>query len=110
MTDTRKVAEGTTMTSTPTSTLVFKDATGNHLLVPREALEQGRVPEVHKSEIERLIADKDDVSGFVGIAGEVLVGWTLDAIAGPKGSVLVVDVVRSKLRKAIADSGRRPPS
>ena len=54
------------MTNAPTSTLVFKNEAGDYFLLPQEILEQGRVPEEHKAEIEQAIAaaQADDVSGY----------------------------------------------
>jgi hypothetical protein len=53
------------MTQAPTGTLVFKDQAGEYYLVPMETLEHGRVPEEHKAEIERLIAEQQDVQGYM---------------------------------------------
>jgi hypothetical protein len=58
------------MTNEQTSTLVFKDATGNYFLVPQDALERGRVPEVRKAEVEQIIAAQgsatgDDTEGYI---------------------------------------------
>lgn len=47
------------------STLVFKDQAGDYFFLPQEALERGRVPEEHRAEVERLVAERDDVSGHV---------------------------------------------
>jgi hypothetical protein len=66
------------MTNEQTGTLVLKDNAGNYFLVPQATLEQGRVPAEHTAELERLLADSDDVSGhhpaiFLGV-GLILVG------------------------------------
>jgi hypothetical protein len=55
------------MTTEQSGTLVFKDQAGEYYLVPQVTLEQGRVPEEHKAEVERLIAGvtDDDVRGHV---------------------------------------------
>ncbi len=69
------------MTNAQTNTLVFKNDAGDYFLLPQEAFEQGRVPEEHKAELERLIAERgaggDDVQGYwlpLLFAGVVLVG------------------------------------
>jgi hypothetical protein len=60
-----------TMTNTQSNTLVLKDSAGSYFLLSQETLEQGRVPEEHTAEIERLIAaaqdgaDGDDVQGHL---------------------------------------------
>lgn len=62
------------MTESQTSTLVFKDQAGDYFLVPRATVEQGRVPDERKAEVERLIAETgggvsdndDDVRGHGG--------------------------------------------
>jgi len=45
------------MTNEQTMTLVLKDAAGNYFLVSQETLEQGRVPEEHRAEVGRLVAE-----------------------------------------------------
>jgi hypothetical protein len=45
--------------------LVLKDAAGSYFLLPQGTLEQGRVPEEQKAEMERLIAERDDVQGHI---------------------------------------------
>ena len=59
------------MTTEQSTTLVFKDEAGDYLLVPRETLERGRVPDEHTADVERLIAEamapaegEADVQGF----------------------------------------------
>lgn len=60
------------MTNEQTSTLVFKSEAGDYFLVPRATLEQGRLPEGQKAEIEQLLAaapagpDGEDVQGYIG--------------------------------------------
>jgi hypothetical protein len=66
----------TSMTNAETSTtttngqhvaLVLKDGAGNYFLVPKETLEQGRVPAEHTAEVEQLIAaggPDEDTQGF----------------------------------------------
>jgi hypothetical protein len=44
------------MMESQTRTLILKDGTGNCYRLSHETLEQGRVPEEHKAEIERLMA------------------------------------------------------
>ncbi|MGH2587102.1 MAG: hypothetical protein ACRDJE_19490 [Dehalococcoidia bacterium] len=53
------------MTNEQTGTLVLKDQAGNYFLVPQETLEQGRVPEEHTAEVERVFADQGDVQGHI---------------------------------------------
>ena len=54
-------------------TLVVRDSQGNYFLVPHETLEQGRVPEEQRSEIERLI-DEADTAGHLDGRFEMLYG------------------------------------
>jgi hypothetical protein len=59
-----------TMTNEQTSTLVFKSEAGDYFLVPRATLEQCRVPEAQKVEIEQLLAagpgdPESDVQGYI---------------------------------------------
>ena len=69
-----------TMSNEQTSPLVFKDHAGEYYLLPQAALEQGRVPEEHKAEVERLLAegtqgdDGEDVQGFSYVRIYVLFG------------------------------------
>ncbi|MGH2588166.1 MAG: hypothetical protein ACRDJE_24880 [Dehalococcoidia bacterium] len=68
------------MTDEQTLSLVLKDEAGNYFLVPQELLEQGRVPEEHTAEIERLIAEQQDVQGYArhdggGWGGPESIGW-----------------------------------
>jgi hypothetical protein len=54
------------MTTEQATTLIFRNEAGDYLLVPRETLERGRVPDDHKTGIERLLAEADgDVSGYM---------------------------------------------
>jgi hypothetical protein len=53
----------TTMTQAQTNALVVKDSTGNLYLVAQETLEQGRIPEEHRAEVERMTSD-EDTAGF----------------------------------------------
>jgi hypothetical protein len=53
------------MTNEQTGTLVLQDATENYFLVQVETLERGRVPDAHKAEVERRIAEQGDVQGYV---------------------------------------------
>jgi hypothetical protein len=67
------------MTNPQGNTLVLKDQTGSYFLLSQETLEQGRAPEEHTAEIERLIAaaqggaDGDDVQGHNVAVGVALV-------------------------------------
>jgi hypothetical protein len=51
------------MTNAQTATLVFKDQAGEFYVLPMETLERGRVPAEHRAEVERLLAESDDVQG-----------------------------------------------
>ncbi|MBI2761504.1 MAG: hypothetical protein HYX51_08775 [Chloroflexi bacterium] len=58
------------MTNAQTGTLVLKDRAGSYFLVTPETLEQSRVPEERRPELERLITTAaqgggDDVQGYV---------------------------------------------
>jgi hypothetical protein len=65
----------TTMTDAQIGTLVLKDATGNYFLVAQATVEQGRVPEEHRAEVERLVAEAstsragegDDTQGYFAL-------------------------------------------
>jgi hypothetical protein len=52
-------------------TLVMKDSEGNYFLVPHETVEQGRVPEEQRAEIERLIGEADTTGHIDGGLGVV---------------------------------------
>jgi hypothetical protein len=52
------------MTSAETGMLVFRNQAGEYFLLPRETLEQGRVPEERTTEVEQVLAQAGDVSGF----------------------------------------------
>jgi hypothetical protein len=62
------------MTDEQTTALVLKDGTGNYFLVPQEALEQGRVPEERKAQIEQLMREQDDTQGHL---------WWLEGVLVP---------------------------
>ncbi len=61
-----------------TSALVLKNATGDYFLVPQETLEEWRVAEGRKAEVDRLLAEQqEDVQGYIVpflIAGAVAFG------------------------------------
>ncbi len=114
------------MTAAATRTLVFKDSTGDYFLVPRETLEQGRVPEERKAEVEQLIAgaeaartgDGDDASGYIwpliiaaeiGIGAAVFIGWTGPEVpSGPStggGGKAAIEAFQKGVRQG---SGKGP--
>jgi hypothetical protein len=68
------------MTNEQTSTLVLKDTAGNYFLISSQIVEQGRVPEERKAEIEQAIAATqggaggDDVQGHIFLIG-VAIGY-----------------------------------
>jgi len=51
--------------------IVFTDSQGNYYALPRQALEQARVPEEHKAEIERLTR-QGEVVGYEAMGGSGL--------------------------------------
>jgi hypothetical protein len=55
----------TTMANPESAVLVFKDEAGSYFLLPLETLEQGRVLEEQKAAIEQLIAEQQDVQGYL---------------------------------------------
>ena len=61
------------MTSELATTLVLNDPAGSYFLVPQATLERCRVPEQRSADVERLIAETDDVSGLV-------LGWVIAGI------------------------------
>jgi len=77
------------MTNEQTSTLVLKDRAGIYFLVSQETLEQGRVPEEQKVEVEQLLAESD-VSGYARNLYEVVttVFWATELGAMTLGKVL----------------------
>lgn len=63
--------------------MVFKDQAGGYYLVPRETLEQGRVPAERTAELERLIAEQpDDVHGHAAQFGVLVVCALLGTLVG----------------------------
>jgi hypothetical protein len=62
------------MTTEQMDTLIFKDRAGEYYVLPQAVLEQGRVPEEYKAEVERLVAEAEanDTTGhaafIVGMA------------------------------------------
>jgi hypothetical protein len=56
------------MTNAEMNTLVLKDTAGQYCLVPLATIEQGRVLEEHKAEVERLIMEQPDTHGYLGIS------------------------------------------
>ncbi|MGH2587103.1 MAG: hypothetical protein ACRDJE_19495 [Dehalococcoidia bacterium] len=77
------------MTNAQTGTLVLKDTAGNYFLVSQAAVEQGRVPEEQKAEVEQILAGAD-VSGYVRNLYEVVttVVWAAELGATTLGNVL----------------------
>jgi hypothetical protein len=68
----------TTMANEEGVTLVLKDGAGNYFLVSEETLEQGRVPEARTPELERILAEQQEVQGYVlpmFVAGIALGVW-----------------------------------
>jgi hypothetical protein len=70
------------MTNEQQATLVLKDTAGDYFLVSLAALEQGRVPEEHKAEVEQAVgatqsgAGAEDVQGHLyGLVVAVGVGY-----------------------------------
>ena len=61
------------MTSEQTTTtplLLFKNEAGDYFVLPQETLERSRVTEEAKAEVERLVAEAGEVSGY-DLAGNV---------------------------------------
>jgi hypothetical protein len=76
------------MSTEQTNVLIFKDSAGEYYLLPRDLLEQGRVPEAHKAEVERLLVEADgDVSGYI-VAATYTFLQTLNAGATAIGDVV----------------------
>jgi hypothetical protein len=82
------------MTNIEDNTLVVKDAAGNLFLVPHEMLEQGRVPEEQRAEIERLIGDADTSGFFASVFGAMYRAFA--STATPDGKVSMQDILISK--------------
>ena len=74
-----------TMTNAQTSTLVVKTEAGDYFLVPWELVEQCRVPEEHKLEVDRLLAGSDDVSGYI-VGATYTLFRVVNAVAGSIGA------------------------
>lgn len=84
-------------------TLVFKDGEGGYFLLPRTTLEQGRVPDERKREVERLIVESqdtrsvegDDTQGHfwpiiwaaeIAIGAAIIIGWSGPEVPGGPSS------------------------
>ena len=65
------------MTMAQTGTLVFKNEAGDYFLLPQETLEQGRVPEEHKAEVEQAIAAAEGGAGGDDVQGHLHWFWKL---------------------------------
>ncbi len=85
------------MTDNQTFALILKNQEGDYFVLPQELVEQRRVPEERRAEIEQLLAEQPDTQGhffwipfFVALAGG-------SAIVG--GTALIID-------EATKDSGR----
>lgn len=110
----------TPTTSEPPNAVVFKDQRGEYFLFPREALEQGRVPQELHGELERLVADAqpspdgngDDTQGYIWPliwAAEIAIGAAV--IIGFSGAeVPPAKPTGPTLGQIIQDFGKpRPP-
>lgn len=51
--------------NTEIGTLVLKDQAGDYILLSEATLEECRVPEEHKAQIEQLISGQHDVQGYL---------------------------------------------
>jgi hypothetical protein len=101
------------MTDAQGNMLVLKDAVGNYFLVSQETLEQGRVPEEHRAQVERLVAEAS--TGEAG-EGDDTQGYASDQPASVNfrlGAVTPLGAHR-KMLEILADIKRyaegRPPS
>lgn len=108
------------MADTQTSALVVQDGEGAYFLVSRATLEQGRVPDERRAEVERLIAENageasaggDDVRGHaVPVIGLIILA-ELTGIGFEIG-VLAPELVNTKPLKPLMNplpqgGGRRP--
>lgn len=63
----------------------LKDEQGNYYMLTREMLEQIKVPQDHKAEVEKVIAGQDDAAGFSTFGATQLGSFSL---AGSSLSVL----------------------
>jgi hypothetical protein len=69
------------MTNAEAGVLVLKNQAGEYFLLPWETLEQGRVPAEHRAEVEQVLGEAGDVSGFQCVAPiteEPLVGEAIE--------------------------------
>ena len=66
------------MSSERAEMLIFADGKGDYYQVPRSVLEQGRVPEDQKAQLERAL-NQEDTSGFA-----VDMFLKIDALSGLK--------------------------
>jgi len=101
----------TTMADAESVVLVFKDEAGSYFLLPQETLAQGRVPEVQKDEVERLLVGREDVQGFlwpfvagivVGV-GAVAVGVGIGKATKDEGGTMT----NAQFVQQVIDQGRR---
>jgi len=103
--------------------LVLKDEAGEYYLLPREALERGRVPVEEKAKVEQQIAGSDDVVGYapvnVGLvtgalyisAGAQLIGEGAqggDPIGGLQSIATGLEFVAQGIVIGMAGLGRPP--
>ncbi|MGH2603994.1 MAG: hypothetical protein ACRDJ9_31995 [Dehalococcoidia bacterium] len=89
------------MTNAQTTVLVLKDQAGTYFVLPPEALERWRLPEEHTAEIERLIAEQEDVQGHLI---PLIIGLT---VAGAAGAWIGATAMNALLDDA-ATVGRAP--
>jgi hypothetical protein len=83
------------MMNIESDTLIVGDAAGDYFLVPRAVLEQGRVPEERRAEIERLLADADTAGYFIGVFGAMYraLASTAQPPASGSGKVTFSDIL-----------------
>lgn len=55
----------TKATTTDTAALVLKDGSGEYIVIPQGELERWRLPQDQNDEIERLLAEQEDVQGHI---------------------------------------------
>ncbi len=96
------------MANAQATTLVFKDQMGNYILVAEETWQRGRVPVENSAEVDRLLAESDDVAGHSPFLIGVFVGTILGggAAIGAVVHGLHVQEATDAVKNAISVAGQ----
>jgi hypothetical protein len=103
----------TSATDQQTNALVLKDQAGDYFLVPQAVVEQGRVPQERRAELEQIIAEGQDVQGYIGplaivvVAAEIGIGAAF--FIGMTGPADYGTLKAIKPREQLLGGGAKPP-